>query len=202
MFFFDPMLFALFNADAQTPWYSIQLARVLSQWLPNLSAVLVLGTLVFGSPALRRNMLMLLLSMALAWLMVRLIRMGFPTQRPYQLDMGTLWVKHGGRSSFPSQHASGAFALAMAISLGVTRHRKWLVVAAWTAAVAIAWSRVHLGVHFVSDILAGALVGITSACLIWQTTYQLRRRGHLRVLPHVRQLRQRLQLRRAANKQA
>ena len=189
MFSFDPLLFALFNADAQTPWYSIQLARILSQWVPNLSAVLVLGTLVFGSPALRRNMLMLLLSMALAWLMVRLIRWGFPTQRPYQMDLGTLWVHHGGRSSFPSQHASGAFALAMAISLGVTRHRKWLVVLAWGAAIAMACSRVHLGVHFVSDVLAGALLGMLSACLIWRATLQLRRRRHLRVLPRIRQLR-------------
>lgn len=110
-------LFALFNADENTPWLSIQLARVLSSWIPNISAVLVLGTLVFGSAAARRSMLMLLLSMATAWAMVKLIRWGFPTQRPFQLDMGTLWVHHGGRSSFPSQHASGAFALAMAIRL-------------------------------------------------------------------------------------
>ena len=64
MFFFDPFLFALFNADAQTHWFSIQLARALSAWLPNLSGILVLIALVFGSPATRRTMLMLLLSLA------------------------------------------------------------------------------------------------------------------------------------------
>ena len=189
MFFFDPFLFALLNADAQTPWISIQMARIISGWLPNISAVLVLGALVFGSPATRRTMLMLLLSMATAWLIVRLIRWGFPTQRPYQLDMGTLWVQHGGRSSFPSQHASGAFALAMAITLGVTRHRKWLVALAWVAAIGIGWSRIHLGVHFASDVLAGALVGITAATLVWNIAFWLRRRGHLRVAPHIKQLR-------------
>ena len=189
MFFFDPFLFALLNADAQTPWISIQMARIISGWLPNISAVLVLGALVFGSPATRRTMLMLLLSMATAWLVVRLIRWGFPTQRPYQLNMGTLWVQHGGRSSFPSQHASGAFALAMAITLGVTRHRKWLVALAWVAAIGIGWSRIHLGVHFASDVLAGALVGITAAALVWNIAFWLRRRGHLRVAPHIKQLR-------------
>lgn len=189
MFFFDPFLFALFNADEQTHWLSIQLARVLSSWLPNISAVLVLGSLAFGSPSVRRNMLMLLLSMATAWLVVKLIRWGFPTQRPFQLDMGTLWVQHGGRSSFPSQHASGAFALAMAITLGVTRHRKWLVALAWVAAISIAWSRVHLGVHFPSDVMAGAVVGICSAWLVWSLSFQLRRRGHLRLVPHIKQLR-------------
>lgn len=189
MFFFDPFLFALFNADDQTHWLSIQLARVLSSWLPNISAVLVLGSLALGSPSVRRNMLMLLLSMATAWLVVKLIRWGFPTQRPFQLDMGTLWVQHGGRSSFPSQHASGAFALAMAITLGVTRHRKWLVALAWVAAISIAWSRVHLGVHFVSDVLAGSLVGIGGALTVWSLAFQLRYRRQLRVVPHIKRLR-------------
>ena len=198
MFSFDPFLFALFNADENTPWLSIQLARVLSSWIPNISAVLVLGTLVFGSAAARRSMLMLLLSMATAWAMVKLIRWGFPTQRPSQLDMGTLWVHHGGRSSFPSQHASGAFALAMAIRLGVTRHRKWLVALAWAAAIGVSWSRVHLGVHFASDVLAGALVGICSAWLVWNLAFQLRRRGQLRLMPHIKRLRLRLRWARQA----
>lgn len=189
MFFFDPFLFALFNADAQTPWFSIQLARLLSAWVPNISAVLVLLALLLGSPSVRRTMLMLLLSMATAWLIARLIRWGFPAPRPFQLNLGTLWVQHGGRASFPSQHACGAFALAMALSLGVTRHRKALVALAWTAAIGIAWSRVHLGVHFPSDVMAGAVVGISSALLIWNIAFWLRSRRHLRLVPHLKQLR-------------
>ena len=189
MFFFDPFLFALFNADAQTPWFSIQLARLLSAWVPNISAVLVLLALLLGSPSVRRTMLMLLLSMATAWLIARLIRWGFPAPRPFQLNLGTLWVQHGGRASFPSQHACGAFALAMALSLGVTRHHKALVALAWTAAIGIAWSRVHLGVHFPSDVMAGAVVGISSALLVWNIAFWLRSRRHLRLVPHLKQLR-------------
>jgi len=189
MFFFDPFLFALFNADAQTHWFSIQLARALSAWLPNLSGILVLIALVFGSPATRRTMLMLLLSMATAWLIARLIRWGFPAPRPFQLNLGTLWIQHGGRAGFPSLHASGAFALAMALSLGATRHRKPLVWLAWIAAIGIAWSRVHLGVHFASDLMAGALVGISGALIVWHIALRLRRRRHLRVVPHLKRLR-------------
>ena len=40
MFFFDPFLYALINANAQTPWFSIELARLASGWLPNISGVL------------------------------------------------------------------------------------------------------------------------------------------------------------------
>ena len=192
MFFFDPFLYALLNADAQTHWFSIQSARILSAWLPNISGVLVVLALVFGSPAVRRTMLMLLLSMATAWLIARLIRWGFPAPRPFQLNQGTQWIQHGGRASFPSMHASGAFALAMAISLGGTRHRKWLVALAWVAAITVGWSRIHLGVHFPSDIAAGALVGIISAVIVWNLAYLLRRKRCLRLVPRIKRLRARL----------
>lgn len=192
MFFFDPFLYALLNADAQTHWFSIQSARILSAWLPNISGVLVVLALVFGSPAVRRTMLMLLLSMATAWLIARLIRWGFPAPRPFQLNQGTQWIQHGGRASFPSMHASGAFALAMAITLGGTRHRKLLVALAWGAAIGVAWSRAHLGVHFPSDLMAGALVGIFSAVLVWNAAFWLRRRRYLRLAAHIKRLRRRL----------
>ena len=189
MFFFDPFLYALVNADAQTPWLSIQAARLLSAWLPQLSGILVVLALLRGSPALRRSMLLLLLSMATAWLIARLIRWGFPTPRPFQLNLGMQWIAHGGRASFPSLHACGAFALAMSLSLGCTRRSKPLVLLAWTAAVAIAWSRVHLGVHFPSDVMAGALVGCASALLVWNLAWRLRRGRHLRLAPRLKQLR-------------
>ena len=76
---------------------------------------------------------------------------------------------------------AGAFALAMAVSLGCTRHNRVLVALAWTAALAMAWSRVHLGVHFPSDVLAGALVGMLSAILIWRAAHALRQRRWLRL---------------------
>ena len=55
--------------------------------------------------------------------------------------------------SFPSSHASSSFAAARALSplLGA--------VPLYTAAVAMALSRVYLGVHYPSDIAAGAVLG-------------------------------------------
>lgn len=180
MLFFDPALYALFNADLETPSFSIGAARFASAWLPKISAVIVALAFWRGSPALRRTLVMLLLSMALAWCIARLIRWGFPSPRPVQLNMGMQWIQHGGRASFPSLHACGAFALAQAISLGCTRHSRPLVILAWSAALSIAWSRVHLGVHFPSDIIAGAVIGCSSALTIWHLSLSLRRQRDLR----------------------
>lgn len=73
---------------------------------------------------------------------------------------------HRKNSSFPSAHASGIAGLAWIVSV---RHRRWLpwmlVLAVW-----ISSSRVFLERHYVSDVLAGALLGIwfAAAALYWQ----------------------------------
>jgi membrane-associated phospholipid phosphatase len=72
-----------------------------------------------------------------------------------QADVGSL--------SFPSGHTSSAFALATSLSLTMP---KWYVIApAYLYASAVGYSRMHLGVHYPSDIVAGALVGTGSAYL-------------------------------------
>ena len=58
-------------------------------------------------------------------------------------------------SSFPSGHSASAFAFAAAIS----RDSPWLAVAVQFLAGSVAYSRVHTGVHYPGDTVAGALIG-------------------------------------------
>jgi membrane-associated phospholipid phosphatase len=59
-------------------------------------------------------------------------------------------------ASFPSSHAANAFALA--VSLTVFRPR-WRIPCLLLAAL-VAWSRVYLNRHFISDIVVGAAIGV------------------------------------------
>ncbi len=57
--------------------------------------------------------------------------------------------------SFPSDHSTFAFAVAVALFLGIRR----IGIVALVIAAMIAFSRVYTGEHYVSDVLAGAIIG-------------------------------------------
>lgn len=67
--------------------------------------------------------------------------------------------------SFPSGHAAAIFSVATLAFL-LLRRREGLLL--YLPAGLVAYSRVALGVHTMSDIGAGALVGIVSALVIWK----------------------------------
>ena len=174
MLFFDPPVFHFLNANTQSPMWWIEASRFASNWLPGLCALPVIAAMLALGKGWRRSIQLALLSMAVAWLACRLIRWGFPMPRPAQLGMGHQWIVHGASASFPSMHAAGAFALALGINLGVGRHRRWLVICAWILASSVALSRVVLGVHFTSDVLAGMLTGAASATLVWRCALKIK----------------------------
>lgn len=63
--------------------------------------------------------------------------------------------RNSALNSFPSGHTTTAFALAMYVSLYWPR---WAIVG-WIIAIAVGASRVLLTMHYLSDVLAGTLVG-------------------------------------------
>jgi membrane-associated phospholipid phosphatase len=82
--------------------------------------------------------------------------------RPYEKypnDVFALSVS--GDKSFPSGHTSQAFATATTLAL---QYRKWwVVVPAFAWAGSVGYSRMYLGKHYPSDVLAGALIGAGSS---------------------------------------
>jgi undecaprenyl-diphosphatase len=72
-------------------------------------------------------------------------------------------VPHGADASFPSDHATAAFAIATAIWL------RWRLAGAVSLvlAAALAVARVAVGVHYPGDVVAGAILGTGAAVALW-----------------------------------
>jgi undecaprenyl-diphosphatase len=85
--------------------------------------------------------------------------------RPYVAHPGDahLFVPATHDTSFPSDHATAAFAIAVAIALR-SRRAGWL---ALVLATLVAISRVVVGTHYPSDVLAGAAIGTLSALVLY-----------------------------------
>jgi undecaprenyl-diphosphatase len=74
-----------------------------------------------------------------------------------------LFSGHAADPGFPSDHATAAFAIAVAILL---RKRGWGI-AALVLATVLSVGRVALGVHYPSDVIAGAALGSAAALTLW-----------------------------------
>jgi undecaprenyl-diphosphatase len=139
----------------------------------NLSEALFAATLVIvflaahGSrfASWRRAALAAVLSAGLGLAVGKVISVLVDRARPFVADPHGvhLFSGHAADSGFPSDHATAAFAIAVAILL---RKRGWGI-AALVAAAVLSVGRVALGVHYPSDVLAGAALGSAAALALW-----------------------------------
>lgn len=102
----------------------------------------------------------------------RVIKKSVERPRPTQNEMIQDWLRPVGQghgSSFPSNHTSNCFAGAVVLSYFFRRSR-WAV---YGLATLVGISRAALGVHYPSDVLAGAILGLIVGHLVVFVTNRL-----------------------------
>ena len=164
----DVVLFQWINASQQSPLWLLETAAFYSEHFPTLAISSMLLCLAFGSPALRRGMVWCFAAMLIGWCMARLIRWGFPMERPYDMGLGMKWVEHSGRARFPSMHATASFAFAAGVHLwcALGAHARLWKVLAWSVALLMGWSRIYIGVHLPFDVVGGLVAGVVAVAIV------------------------------------
>jgi membrane-associated phospholipid phosphatase len=129
--------------------------------------MLIFGTgLIEKNQKLKQKGLMIGESFLATTIMATALKHSINRARPFETYPEIQKLSAGGSSSFPSGHASDAFSTATSLSLSFP---KWYVIApSYTYAALVGYSRMHLGVHYPSDVLAGAVVGAGSAFLCYK----------------------------------
>jgi undecaprenyl-diphosphatase len=131
-------------------------------WLPPLVALLLLL-----SPKTKSYTAPILLSSLLGGLIiVHAIKDAMPRPRPSNLSFAQPMEAHR-QSSFPSGHTTLAFCTATS-AFWVARRRghKFVGGVMFPWAAMVGWSRVYRGVHWPSDVVAGACLGLLVGSLV------------------------------------
>jgi undecaprenyl-diphosphatase len=107
-----------------------------------------------------------LFAVGAADLLSALVKALVPRHRPFEHQLGPSERTH----SFPSGHTATAFAGATVLSAYAPRYR----VAFYALACLIGFSRLYNGVHYPTDVLAGAVLG---SCVAFALLRSRRLRG-------------------------
>jgi undecaprenyl-diphosphatase len=128
---------------------------------------------------------LLLASTAGGIILNNVLKLGFSRPRPTVLE----WQAHAMSSSFPSGHAMSAAVVYGTVAYLAARlqQRRWARVATMVVAAImiflICLSRLYLGVHYPSDVIAGVLVGLAWAAFCMVTLEGIQKFGARR--PHI-----------------
>jgi len=130
--------------------------------------------LVRRTVSARRVFIALIATFFLSVILGQILKLSFDRPRPFEYSQQIHKLSDGGSRSFPSGHTVEAFTVAFSSLLILTNRQLAVLLFIWASTVA--YSRMVLGVHYATDILAGIIVALF--CVVF-ARYWARRRGYI-----------------------
>jgi undecaprenyl-diphosphatase len=153
-------LFLAINGTHGSSAVVIYMALALAEFAVPLVGVAMVMLWMRGPTDRRRAVLLAGLTGLLGLSVVQAIAALWYVPRPFQIGLGTQLMPHVPEASFPSDHATLMFCLSLA-ALRTRALRGWGAFG-FGIAIAVAWARVFLGVHYPFDMVGGFIVGVAS----------------------------------------
>ncbi len=127
--------------------------------------VLLIYTLIKHLYRLKRQTLLILISLGINSIIIKIIKYTVNRQRPFEVDSFIEKLSGGGSPSFPSGHTADAFLIATSLSILFLKQKVWLFLI-WLWAFMVAYSRLALGVHYPSDVVASMIISSSLAIIV------------------------------------
>lgn len=156
-------LFLLLNAPAHPAAWLVRATVVLADSPVAVAPLLLIGLWVWGVPSRRGALLAVAGAMLVGQGVNQMLGLLWFEPRPFMVPVGHALMAHAPDNGFPSDHATLVWTLGAGLLLSGAAPRWGAVVCLY--GVAVAWSRIWLGVHFPDDMLASALVGAAAGGL-------------------------------------
>jgi undecaprenyl-diphosphatase len=134
-----------------------------ARYIPFILVAFLAYLWILGRETGRRAAVRAAFSGGMALVLARIVGAGHYQAIPSVLGLGRPLILHAANNSFPSDHVSLSFGIAMSLLFSGSAS---LWPQAVLLAALVAFARVFVGVHFPLDVLAGALVGTSASLLI------------------------------------
>lgn len=166
---FDNFFIKLINQKMNNTYSNFLFYHITNLGGP-ISVVLVPTILFIIGDKMRELSIEIILSLILSTLIVQILKRIFSRNRPYWIlkNLNTFGIDLSDYS-FPSGHSAAAFTIAMTIALNYPG----IKIAILIVASLIAISRIYLGVHYPTDVLAGIIIGIGASLFVHENIYEI-----------------------------
>lgn len=156
-------LFLLINAPEHPSHLLIETAIFFAKYFIVLIPIVLLVAWIAGNENVKKLALMAAITAVLGLIVNSVFGLVWYHPRPFAIHLGTNFLPHSDDSSFPSDHLT--FFWSVAVSFALSRQTRALGLLLVLLGLPVAWARIYLGVHYPFDMI-GSLVVATAAATI------------------------------------
>lgn len=167
----DFLIFQFINNFSFKWWLFDWLGIFLADYAPFFLVLLVVYFLFKEKSRARRIYFLSLTSLSIILsrgLITEIIRFFYNRQRPFEILSIQTLINQDSGGSMPSGHATAFFALLLALYY-FSKQNDWGLKPIWWSLGIVSvmgFARIFVGIHWPSDILIGAIIGLLSAFII------------------------------------
>ena len=132
--------------------------------------ILFITGMVKNNDKMKLTAIQMVGSLIITTITVLVLKYFIDRPRPY-ITYPLIWhVTADNDGSFPSGHTSVCFAIAAILSLNY--RKRYIIIPIFVWAVLVAYSRLYLGLHYPSDVAAGAVIGMVASWVVYKMFYR------------------------------